>query len=325
MSDQVILREVGLRDGLQLINTMLPTEDKIDWCRRQSACGFREIEVTSFVPPSIIPQFADAAETLAGAHQIEGLLATVLVPNLKGALLALDHGARKITFVLSVSEEHNLANVRRTTDESVDIFRQVIAERDRRGWKRDVCIAAVLATSFGCSIQGHVPESRVLEIAGQLIEAGADELNIADTVGYGNPAQVKRILQEVCRIAGTLPVAAHFHDTRGMGLANVVAALEAGVRRFDASLGGLGGCPFAPGASGNIATEDCFYLLESLGLSTGIACDALLEVRKHLEILLPNEKLEGRLLKAGPSKTFHQAGSENQSGSGTAHIKLETA
>lgn len=307
MADQAIVREVGLRDGLQLVQTILPTADKVDWCRRQAAAGFDEIEVTSFVPPSIIPQFADAAQTLAGAHQVAGLLATVLVPNLKGAVLALDGGARKVTFVLSVSEEHNLANVRRTTDQSIEIFRSVVAERARRGLQDDVKIAVAMATSFGCSIQGEVPESRVFDVADQLLEAGADELNIADTVGYANPAQVRRIVREICRRAGPLPVAAHFHDTRGMGLANVAAALEAGVRRFDASLAGLGGCPFAPGASGNIATEDCVYLLESLGMKTGIDLNRLLEVRRKLEDWLPHERLEGRLLRAGLAKTFQQA------------------
>lgn len=304
MSDQASVREVGLRDGLQLVRTILPSVDKIDWCRRQAAAGFEESEVTSFVPPSVIPQFADAAETLAGAQRIEGLLASVLVPNLKGAVLALDGHARKITFVLSASEAHNLANVRRTTDQSIEIFRSVVAERANRGLRNDVTIAGVVATSFGCSIQGDVSEGRVYEVAEQLIAAGADELNIADTVGYANPAQVRRILSEICRRAGPLPVAAHFHDTRGMGLANVVAALEAGVRRFDASLGGLGGCPFAPGASGNIATEDCVYLLESLGMKTGIDLDRLLEVRRKLEEWLPQERLEGRLLRAGLAKTF---------------------
>lgn len=304
MSEQAIVREVGLRDGLQLVRTILPRADKIEWCRRQAAAGFKEIEVTSFVPPSVIPQFADAAETLAGARQIDGLLATVLVPNLKGAMLALDGQARKITFVLSASEEHNLANVRRTTDQSIEIFRSVVAERANRGLQNDVTLVGVIATSFGCSIQGDVPEDRVFEVADQLLEAGADELNIADTVGYANPAQVLRIVSEICRRAGPLPVAAHFHDTRGMGLANVVAALEGGIRRFDASLAGLGGCPFAPGASGNIATEDCVYLLENLGMRTGIDLDRLLEVRRKLEQWLPHERLEGRLLRAGPARTF---------------------
>ena len=307
MTDQATVREVGLRDGLQLVQQILPTETKLEWCRLQAATGFSEIEVTSFVPPSVIPQFADAAEVLAGAKAIAGLRASVLVPNLKGGVRALDHGAEKISLVLSASEAHNMSNVRRPTDVSIAEFKELVAERDGRDLKGKVEIACALATSFGCSLQGEVPEARVFDIAAQLIEAGADELNIADTVGYANPAQVRRILNEIGTLSGGIPVAAHFHDTRAMGLANVVAAVEAGIRRFDASLGGLGGCPFAPGASGNIATEDCVYLLESIGLSTGIDIQGLLDVRERLDGWLPEERVEGRLMKARPAKTFKAA------------------
>ena len=304
MNDTCTVREVGLRDGLQLVGRVLPSDDKIDWCRRQAACGFSEIEVTSFVPASIIPQFSDADAVLDGAHKIDGLLSTVLVPNHKGAVRALDRHAKKITFVLSASEEHNLANVRRTTDASIEIFRDLIAERANRELEGKVTFAVAIATSFGCSIQGDVPEDRVHAVVDHLLEAGVDELNIADTVGYANPKQVQRILRKIVDRVGIVPVAAHFHDTRGMGLANVVAALEAGVRRFDASLGGLGGCPFAPGASGNIATEDCVYLLENLGFATGVDLAGLLDVRKKLVDWLPDERLEGRLSKAGLAKNF---------------------
>jgi len=307
MTDQATVREVGLRDGLQLVQQILPTETKLEWCRLQAATGFTEIEVTSFVPPSVIPQFADAADVLAGAKTISGLRASVLVPNLKGGVRALDHGAEKVTLVLSASEAHNMSNVRRPTDASIAEFRELVAERDGRDLKGKVEIACALATSFGCSLQGEVPEARVFDIAAQLIEAGADELNIADTVGYANPAQVRRMLREIDALSGGIPVAAHFHDTRAMGLANVVAAVEAGIRRFDASLGGLGGCPFAPGASGNIATEDCVYLLESIGLSTGIDIQGLLDVRERLDGWLPDERVEGRLMKARPAKTFKAA------------------
>ena len=217
---------------------------------------------------------------------------------------ALDHGARKITFVLSVSEAHNLSNVRKATDASIGEFEALVGERDNRGLKGQIELSVAMATSFGCSIQGEVPEARVYEIAARLVELGADELNIADTVGYANPAQVRRVFETLSSNHDTTPLAAHFHDTRAMGLANVVAAVEAGVRRFDACLGGLGGCPFAPGATGNIATEDCVYLLENLGLSTGVDIGALLEVRERLETWLPGERLEGRLLKARPAKTF---------------------
>jgi len=304
MTDQATVREVGLRDGLQLVKHTLPTDIKIEWCKTQAACGFKEMEVTSFVPPKVIPQFADAASVLKAAQSITDMRAAVLVPNLKWGLQALDHGAKKITFVLSVSEAHNIANVRRTTDTSIAEFSELVAERNTRGLQDKVMMSVALATTFGCSLQGEVAEPRVYNVAEQVLVGGADELNMADTVGYGNPIQVKRILSEILLIAGKTQVAAHFHDTRGMGLANAVAALEAGVREFDASLGGLGGCPFAKGASGNIATEDCVYLLESLGVSTGIDIPAMLEVRKKLNNWLPDEPLEGKLLKAGLAVTF---------------------
>ncbi|MCP5084795.1 MAG: hydroxymethylglutaryl-CoA lyase [Alphaproteobacteria bacterium] len=307
MADMAIIREVGLRDGLQLVKDMLPTETKLEWCRLQAAAGFNEIEVTSFVPPSVIPQFADAAEVLAGAKTIPGLRPSVLVPNLKGGTRALDHGAEKITFVLSASEEHNLSNVRKSTDASLAEFRDLVAEREARGLAGKVELSCAIATAFGCSIQGEVPELRVFEIAAQLAEAGADEVNVADTVGYANPHQVRTLFSVLTSYTGAVPIAAHFHDTRAMGLANVVAAADAGIRRFDASLGGLGGCPFAPGATGNIATEDCVYLLESIGLGTGIDISALLEVRAKLDEWLPTERVEGRLMKAKPAKTFRPA------------------
>ena len=303
MSDTVSVREVGLRDGLQLVKTTLPTAIKIEWLELQAACGFRDMEVTSFVPAKVIPQFADAEAVLASANKVDGLLPAVLVPNLKWGLRALDSGAQKITFVLSVSEAHNMANVRRTTDASIAEFVELVRQRNEQGLQ-EVVLSAAMATTFGCSLQGEVAESRVFGVAEQLLSAGADELNIADTVGYGNPFQVKRILSYIVRLAAQVPVAAHFHDTRGMGIANVVAALEAGVRRFDASLGGLGGCPFAKGASGNIATEDTVYMLENLGLATGIDIAAMLAVREQLNTWLSEEPLEGKLLRAGIAKTL---------------------
>ena len=298
MTDRVILREVGLRDGLQLIKSRLDTAIKLSWIRAQAEVGFTEIEVTSFVPISVLPQFADAAAVLVDAQKIENLLPSVLVPNLRGAVMAMDAGARKITFVLSVSDAHNRANVRKSTNESLAMLRDVLAERDNR---QNIKIATALATSFGCSIEGAVCEARVIQIAEILASQGVDEINLADTVGYGDPAQVGRIFTNVQRAVGELPLAAHFHDTRGLGLANVMAALDAGVRRFDSALGGLGGCPFAPGASGNIATEDTVHLFDRLGIDSGVDLGALLKVRHQLAKWLPGEKLEGRLLGAGPA------------------------
>ena len=307
MRERADVREVGPRDGIQMVKTILSAEQKLAWCRAQAAAGMRHIEVTSFVPPHVVAQFADAAEVARGALAIPGLKPAVLVPNLKGAQRAFDIGVPKVNYVLSASEAHNLANVRRTTDESIADFRRIVAERDARGLKGRVQISAGLATSFGCTIQGTVPESRVVEIAGFMAEAGAEEISLADTVGYGNPAQVRRLFAAVARVAGSIPLAAHFHDTRGLGIANVTAAVEAGVRRFDASLAGLGGCPFAPGATGNINTEDCVFLLESLGFETGIDIEKLIAVRADVETWLPGERFFGMVARAGLPKTFHHA------------------
>ena len=223
---------------------------------------------------------------LVEAQKIGNLLPTVLVPNLRGAVMAMDAGAKKITFVLSVSDSHNRANVRRGTDESLAMLREVVAERDNR---QDITLVTALATSFGCSIEGAVNEAHVTQIAEFLANEGIDEINLADTVGYGDPMQVRRIFTDVKIAVGELPIAAHSHDTRGLGPANVMAALDAGVFRFDSVLGGLGGCPFAPGASGNIATEDTLHLFDHLGVDTGINPGALLEVHRHLAERLPEE------------------------------------
>lgn len=303
MAETAHLREVGPRDGLQLVKTILSPEQKLEWCRREAAAGVKEIEVTSFVPPKVVPQFADASEVARGAVAMGGFTASVLVPNLKGAQLAIEAGITKINYVLSASEAHNLANVRRTTQESIDDFARIIALRDEAAPGR-VKVGSGIATAFGCTISGAVSEKRVVEIAATLLEFGADEIAVADTVGYGNPGQVRRIMNAVLREAGKVPVACHFHDTRGLGLANVTAALEVGVRAFDASLGGLGGCPFAPGASGNIDSEDTAFLLESLGFDTGVDIEALVELRRTIEGWLPDERFAGTIARAGLPKNF---------------------
>ena len=303
MTETVSIREVGLRDGLQMVARLLPTEIKLDWCAAQAAAGFDEIEVTSFVPPSVMPQFSDAADVLTGALQIEGLLASVLVPNFKGALRAMDAGARKITYVLSASEAHNQANTRRSTDASIAMARTLFEERRARGLTGELQLSCIIATSFGCSIQGAVDPARVCDIAAQLADFGAEEISLADTVGHADPKSVATLFRDAMPGCGQAAMAAHFHDTRGMGLANVVAATEAGVRRFDAALGGLGGCPFAPGATGNIATEDCVYMLERLGMKTGVDMAALLELRQKLAGWLPGEELHGKILRAGPIRS----------------------
>jgi hydroxymethylglutaryl-CoA lyase len=299
MTETVSIREVGLRDGLQMVSTQLPTKTKLDWCTAQAAAGFSEIEVTSFVPPAVMPQFADAADVLRGSLQIKGLLASVLVPNFKGALRAMDAGARKITYVLSASEAHNQANTRRSTDASIAMARTLFEERRARGLTDKLQLSCIIATSFGCSIQGAVEPARGCDIAAQLADFGADEISLADTVGHADPGSVTSLFRDAMPGCGQAAMAAHFHDTRGMGLANVVAATEAGVRRFDAALGGLGGCPFAPGATGNIATEDCVYMMERLGMKTGVDMPALLKLRQMLATWLPGEELHGKMLRAG--------------------------
>ena len=301
MRPHATIREVGLRDGLQLVKSFLATERKIAWCREEVAAGLAEAEATSFVPPSVVPQFADAAEVAQAAVAIDGLAVAALVPNLKGAMRGFDAGVGKINFVLSASEAHNLANVRRSTAESVADFGRIIAERKARGLATKV--VAGIATTFGCTVQGHVPEAQVLRLVESLAAAGSDEIVLADTVGYANPAQVKRIFSAVAAIFDK-PIYAHFHDTRGLGLANVSAAVDAGITRFDASIGGLGGCPFAPGASGNIDTEDCAFLLESLGFDTGLDIDKLVALRERVAQWLPQERVGGMIAQAGLPKTF---------------------
>ena len=303
--EKVTVREVGLRDGLQMVRTILSTEQKLEWCRRMVEAGSVEIEVTSFVPPKIVPQFADAVEVARGALDITGLHAAALVPNLKGAQRAFEVGLSKVHYVLSASNEHNLKNVRRTTAESVEDFARIVLERDTvERTARRITLGAGVATAFGCTISGRVEESGVLGLVETLLEAGADEITIADTVGYANPRQVKALMREVLAITRDVPVACHFHDTRGLGLANVVAALDAGVRSFDSSLGGLGGCPFAPNATGNINTEDTVFLLESEGFDTGINIDALLAIRETIAGWLPGEPFTGAIARAGVPKTF---------------------
>ena len=307
MAERVLLREVGLRDGLQLVSTVLDTERKLDWCRGAAAAGLAEIEATSFVPAHVIPQFADADAVAAGAAEVRDAQISALVVNLKGARRAFAAGLTKVNYVVSASEAHSLANARRSTDTALDEFDLIVAERAAQGLSDRVALGCGVATSFGCTLQGEVPEERVLAIVDRLAGAGVDEIMLADTVGYGDPARVRRLFEGAAGIAGSLPLAAHFHDTRGLGLANVVAALSAGVRRFDASLGGLGGCPFAPGATGNINTEDCAFMLEAMGFATGIDLGALLRLRQRVEAWLPEERFTGALARAGLPKGFSPA------------------
>ncbi|PIW30865.1 MAG: hydroxymethylglutaryl-CoA lyase [Rhodospirillales bacterium CG15_BIG_FIL_POST_REV_8_21_14_020_66_15] len=304
----VLVSEVGPRDGLQSIQTIFTTEGKMDWIRREAAAGVRQMQVGSFVNPKLLPQMADSAEVVGQSVLIEGLIVSALVPNMKGAVNGLAAGAHQIGVVMSVSEAHNQANIRRTVQESLNGFAEIVKYRDDNPEYRDRVISGGMATSFGCTISGAVPLKDVMRVAEGLVQRGADRLNVADTVGYANPKQVRDLFTELYRTIGTdIPVGAHFHDTRGLGLANVFAALDAGVREFDSCLGGLGGCPYAPGASGNIVTEDLVFMLEAQGMRTGVDLDGLLEAREIMERQLKGEPVHGTYINAGPPKGFTPA------------------
>jgi hydroxymethylglutaryl-CoA lyase len=301
---KVTIREVGLRDGLQSIATIVPTERKKEWVRDAYAAGQREIEVGSFVPPKLLPQLADTAEVLAFAKTLPGLFASVLVPNLKGAERAIADGADLIILPLSASHAHSLANLRKTPDEVVAELAKIRAARDAAG--SQTLIEGGVGTAFGCTIQGEVAESEVLRLLQALLDAGADRVSLADTVGYANPAAVSRLFEKALGIAGERFCCGHFHDTRGLALANIHAALQLGVDRFDASLAGIGGCPHAPGASGNASTEDLAFMLASMGIDTGIDLDQLLALRAKVAGWLEGEPTHGALWRAGLPKNFVQ-------------------
>jgi hydroxymethylglutaryl-CoA lyase len=280
----------------------MPTAEKIAWCVAEAVAGVREIEVCSFAPPKLIAQFADAAEVAAAARAIPSLTVSALVPNAKGAERALEAGVDQITYVVSASESHNRANVRRSRQASIDEFAPIAALVKGREATRRPLLSVGLATAFGCAIEGRVEEAEVCALAAHFAAAGADQIALADTVGYADPAAVRRLFKAVAGQVGAERLSAHFHDTRGLGLANVLAALDVGVRRFDGSLGGLGGCPFAPGATGNIVTEDLVFMLESMGLATGVDLPALVAVRAILARSLPGVALHGAVAKAGIPK-----------------------
>ena len=299
---RAVIREVGLRDGLQSIATVLPTDQKIEWIRAAHEAGQREIEVGSFVPARLLPQLADTAELVAYAKTLPDLFVSVLVPNLKGAERALEAQADLMLVPLSASEAHSLANLHKTPEEVVAEVARMRAARDASGAK--TLIEGGIGTAFGCTLQGRVEPAQVLRCLQLLLDGGADRVSLADTVGYANPAAVRALFEAAREIAGERLWCAHFHDTRGLALANVYAALEAGVTRFDATLGGIGGCPHAPGASGNVSTEDLAFMLASMNLSTGIDLQRLLSLRAKVAQWLVGEELHGTLWRAGVPKNF---------------------
>ena len=305
----VLISEVGPRDGLQSVAATMPTADKLRWIDALHAAGLREIEVASFVPARLLPQMADAAEVVRHALTLPGLTVMALVPNRLGAEAALAAGVHKLTVPVSASAAHSLANVRKTREEMVDEVR-AIADL-RRDIAPHVGLEAGISTAFGCTLQGDVPEDDVIRLAVQCIAAGADESGLSDTVGYANPTQVRRLFKRLRAEIGDKAGAAHMHNTRGLGLANCLAAYDEGVRTFDSSLGGLGGCPYAPGASGNVVTEDLVFMFEAMGISTGIDLQRLFAARAPLRVGLPGEAVYGMTPEAGLPKGFVQ---------GVAHV-----
>lgn len=298
MNDKVLISEVGPRDGLQSISTVMPTEAKKRWLAAEAACGVREIEVGSFVPPRLLPQLADTPEVVAYARTLPGLTVAALVPNRRGAEDALAAGAHKITLPFSVSETHSKKNLRR---DHAQVLAEIRAVRDLID-AADVAVhfEASLSTAFGCTLEGAISVDKVADSARALVDAGADEVGLSDTTGYADPAGVRARIEAVWRAVGESRLTGvHLHNTRGLGLANALAAYECGIRTFDSSLGGLGGCPFAPGASGNIVTEDLVFMFEAMGVTTGIDLSALLEVRGVLAEALPDEPLYGFTPDAG--------------------------
>ena len=291
----ILISEVGPRDGLQSITQVMPTEAKKAWIAAEAAAGVREIEVGSFVPASLLPQLADTAEVVAFARTIPGLNVVALVPNARGAARAVEAGVHGMSIPFSMSETHSIKNVRKDHVAMLDEVRAVVAIAEAAG----VHFAVGLSTAFGCTIEGIVPEDTVVRLAAACAEAGVTEFSLSDTTGYANPAQVRRLVKAVRGAVGERLTTLHLHNTRGLGLANVLAGLDEGITTFDASLGGLGGCPFAPGASGNIVTEDLVFMLQAMGIETGIDLPALLKVREIVAAALPGEPLYGFTPDAG--------------------------
>ena len=304
---EVLISEVGPRDGLQSVKATMPTAHKLRWIDALVAAGLREIEVCSFVPARLLPQMADAAEVVRHAVQHRGVTIMALVPNLRGAEGALRSGVHKLTIPMSASEAHSLANVRKSRVDMVEELRAIVRLRDEIA--PGVKVEAGLSTAFGCTLQGEVKEDDVVWMAEQVIAAGADEAGLSDTTGMANPAQVRRLFNKVRAAIGERTGAAHMHNTRGLGLANCLAAYDVGVRTFDSSQGGLGGCPYAPGASGNVVTEDLVFMFEAMGVRTGVDLGKIIAARAELQAGLPGEPIYGMTPEAGLPKGWAQLSS----------------
>tara|TARA_B100000959_G_scaffold136710_1_gene143813 strand:- start:3665 stop:4609 length:945 start_codon:yes stop_codon:yes gene_type:complete len=305
----VLVSEVGPRDGLQSINSIMSTIDKKQWIKAEAEAGVREIEVGSFVPPKLLPQMADTADIVRYAKSLPNLTVAALVPNFMGAKNAIDAGVDKMCLPLSVSETHSKANLKKNHDEVLREIKHIadyiktLNENERPEFEGN------LSTAFGCTIEGKVSEKDVISLGAKMMELGCDEVGLSDTTGYANPAQIKRLIRLLKHEVGDKNVTSmHLHNTRGLGLANALASLEEGITTLDSSLGGIGGCPFAPGASGNIVTEDLVFMLDSMGLKTGIDIEALIEVNRLVKACLPNEELYGFTVDSGLPKGYSEGG-----------------
>ena len=291
---KLYIQEVSVRDGFQIEPRFIPTEQKVELINALSRTGLAKIEVTSFTSPKAIPNLADAEAVMQQIDRIDGVLYAVLVPNVRGCERALACGVDEINLFMSASATHNLANLRMTQEQSLSQFEQVVRHIDGR-----VAINASLSTAFGCPFDGAVPDRVVFDLVQRYLDMGINAVSLCDTTGVANPAQVERVCAQVRERWPELVLTAHFHDTRAMGLANVLAALRAGIDRFDASLGGLGGCPFAPGASGNVCTEDMVHMLQAMGYDTGVNLDQLIEISRLLPEIVGHD-VPGQVAKAGP-------------------------
>lgn len=298
---RLFFNDVVARDGFQIEPNFIPTDDKVALIDALSQCGFAKIEVTSFTSPKAIPMLRDAEEVMSRIQRVQGVEYTVLVPNLRGAERAFESRADEFNLVMSTSETHNRANLRMDREKSIAALTEVIRFVDGR-----TPINVSLSTAFGCPMEGDVPQSEVEQYVQRFADLGVRGISICDTTGMAHPAQVSKMAEDLLRKFDSVQLTFHFHNTRGMGLANILAAVQSGITRFDGSLGGLGGCPYAPGASGNISSEDAIHMLDAMGYETGIDLDALLTIAKQLPQIV-GHGVPGQVVKAGRIHDLHPA------------------
>jgi hydroxymethylglutaryl-CoA lyase len=302
--NKIHIVEVGPRDGLQNLRGFVETENKIGLIRRLAESGIREIQVGAFVSPGAIPQFRDMQAMMAGLQDLRDVTLTALVPNLQGARAAMASGIRKLNFFFSVSRSHNLNNVRQTPQESLAALKII---RDELLSGTDVTVRVDLATAFGCPFEGNIKTDVIIDYLKQVVSLGFREATLCDTVGFGHPGLVESVIVACRKHFPEVALGVHLHNTRGLALANALRAYDMGIRSFDAAIGGLGGCPFAPGASGNVATEDKVFMFEAMGLATGIDQPALLRATQYLQDILPDSPITSALFRAGlPGKVEFQ-------------------